>query len=400
MRITHLLFDEYPYITSWGYQENRMAEAQVENGDEVSIIAGRYIPRVLEGFLTLDQLEQTNYVDDKGIVVIRLEIGNPKFSRINRKIKSYKNLYRSLVDTNPELLFVHDLHAFGMFSVRAYMKKHPKTCCCLADVHVTFVNSGTNMLSKLLLHGLFYRAIIKCTVRVITKIYYLDENCKDFIAREYGLKDESKLELLPLGGVIFSEKKQNEIRANFLRSKGLSHDTMIFVHSGKLNKNKRTIELLKAFQKNPDKDFLLIIIGRVAEEIKDDFHSLLERDARISFLGWKTADELNQYLAMADVYLQPGTPSVTAHEAMCKGCATLLNGKEGFYRKFIPEEAAIYVNQEEDLVDFFMIKCEDRAFIQEYQKKGYEMAKDIFDYRKQTEKIKEEALKNLARKGH
>ena len=50
MKILHVLFDDYPYISDWGYQENKLAYYQSSNHD-VYIVTANYVPKILEEFV-------------------------------------------------------------------------------------------------------------------------------------------------------------------------------------------------------------------------------------------------------------------------------------------------------------------------------------------------------------
>ena len=382
MKIVHILFDDYPYLSSWGYQENKMAEIQVQNGDQVTIISGLYVPTVLKGYIKEEELGPTEGTDMYGVKIIRLRIGNKKFEFINRKIKRFKGLYNELVAEAPDILFVHDIHAVGIFDVKKYIKDH-KGCRCFADIHVNYTNSGKNFISRYILHRIFYRTIISLNKNIFESIYYLNEDSRRFARKEYGIKNN--LEFLPLGGTMidlsYKEIKKKEYRI----SNKLPGNTTIFLHSGKLNQSKKSLELIKAFSKIHNDHFLLIIIGKISEEIKESFMEIIRDDKRIKYLGWKSAKELNEYLEIADVYLQPGTPSITAHEAMCKGCATMLNDSNGYYKSFIPEKAAMYINTDNDIYKFLNEINQNSHIVDIYKENGYQLASEIFDYKMQVQ---------------
>jgi hypothetical protein len=52
---------------------------------------------------------------------------------------------------------------------------------------------------------------------------------------------------------------------------------------------------------------------------------MISEDPRVEFLGWRSATELTDLLCAADVYLQPGTQSVTMQHSLCCRCAVILD---------------------------------------------------------------------------
>lgn len=385
MKIVHVLFDDYPYVIDWGYQENKLVKYQLQKYD-VTIITGKYIPDVLSGFLKYNQLNEYEELTHNShkLKIYRLNclFGNSFFGK---KIKLYKKLKNILYIENPDVIFIHDLHALSLKTVNKYLKN--KNIICNADIHVNYVNSCRNKLS-FILHKYFYRCIIKNNISKINNIYYLNENSKQFVEKLYGLNEEkNSLKFLPLGGDIFQTGNKLKKQKEYKNKCGLPEDTIIFMHSGKMNRLKKTIEIIDSFLTTYIPNFCLLLIGTPSEEIKEEFFDKIQRDKRIHYLGWKTNNELMDYLIVCDVYLQPGSPSVTAHEALCKGCATVLSSEGGFYTQFINEESAIYINKDMNLVSIFKKIQESPEFIERYKKNGYDLATKIFDYRVQSELI-------------
>lgn len=387
MKILHVLFDDYPYISNWGYQENKLSYYQSINHD-VSIITENCVPKILEEFVEKkDLLSYEEYRNEghKMIKIYRLKclFGD---SVLAKKIKFYKGLYKQIEKIRPDIIFIHDLHALGLFSVTKYIKKN-KNVICNADVHINDVNSCNNLLSKIL-HKYFYRWIIQMNIKYINKLFYLNNNSKAFIKNMYGVNEKKcKLLLLPLGGEVTPESKILDYQKSFKEINNISKDSIIFVHSGKFTKNKKTIELLKTFSTIRDPRFYLYLIGQPCNEIKDDFFDLISKDERVIYLGWKGNSELMEYLKACDIYLQPGSPSVTAHEAMCNKCAVLLSSDGEFYKSFVPNNSAYYIYDNKELQKFFREISENNIDIEMYKNNGYKLAKDIFDYKMQSELI-------------
>ncbi len=385
MKVVHVLFDDYPYISEWGYQENKLAFYQSIEHD-VYIITGRYVPKILKEFVKYDSLksyEEQIIKNHKRISIYRMKclFGNSVFAK---KIKYYKGLYKKLTEINPDVIFIHDIHAFSMFSVKRYIKNN-KHVICNADIHTNYVNSCSNKVSKIM-HKYMYRPIIQMNIKCINKLFYLNNNSKDFIKEMYGIDNKKcATKLLPLGGEIVSEKEIDEEKQKYLKNNNISSNSIVFLHSGKFTKYKKTIELIKNFSTSKNERYILILIGQPNEEIKDEFMDLISKDSRIKYLGWKSNEELMKYLKICDIYLQPGSPSVTAHEALCKKCLVLLSTDGDFYSSFVPKSSAYYIKNDNDLSLFFDKINSNKINIEEYKNNGYKIAKEVFDYRMQGE---------------
>lgn len=388
MRILHLLFDDYPYVPDWGYQENKLSFYQSINND-VYIITGKYVPTILSEFLKVKKLkdyEEVRIPQHKIIKIFRLECLF-KNSFIGKKIKKYKKLYKTIKLIHPDVIFIHDLHSVSLFTVKKYLKNN-KNVICNADVHTNYVNSCSNFLSKFM-HRIFYRTIIQRNINAINKIYYLNDNSKKFIKNMYGIKEneEYELKMLPLGGEITDEQSINKEQKDYKIKNNLKEKDLIFLHTGKFNSKKKTIELLKSFSNVNDDRFKLLLIGKPCNDIKKDFFELIKNDNRICYLGWKDNAEMMKYLKICDIYLQPGSPSVTAHEAMCKKCFVLLSNEGNFYNSFVKNDEAYYINNISQLYDFFYKISKNQININKYKNKGYDLAKKLFDYKVQSELI-------------
>ena len=118
---------------------------------------------------------------------------------------------------------------------------------------------------------------------------------------------------------IISEEERKNNRKDIRKKYGIGSDDILFVHSGKMGKLKRTIELLQHFSRNSNSGFRLIIAGSIEEEIKKEVCELIDNDPRVKYIGFISGDELTKLLCACDLYLQPGTISQTSQTAICCG---------------------------------------------------------------------------------
>ena len=108
---------------------------------------------------------------------------------------------------------------------------------------------------------------------------------------------------------------------------------------------------------------------------------LIERDKRVTYLGWCGASELTEYLCAADVYLQPGSVSATMENAMCCRCAQLLYPTDA-YRRAYPEDMAVWVKEEADIRDAFRGFAEGTLSVESMKDSAFSYAREHLDYKK------------------
>ena len=344
MKVVHISLCSYPYITSWGYQENYLIDAHHRKGHEVVEISSSYIPPIYQEHLIKDDtFDKAESYDAKGTKIIRLKYKFRLPFCLNHHIRWYKGLYESLMRERPDVIFVHDLQFMSVFDVKKYANKHPE-CILKADTHASELNSANNWISKIFLHRLFYKWLIKSNCKAFQTIYYISGFEELFMKKYYNVSAaNTNFQLLPLGGLILSENEASAIR------------------------NKIRL--------------------RQKEVIEKDING----DKRIKFLGWKSADELREYLYAADIYVQFGSPSSTLETAMCCGCPCILNFNEnipgGGYIKLVDKKTAYPVETVDDLLTAIKKLSFDKKLRNEMKINSLKTAKEKFDYLNQVEKI-------------
>lgn len=98
----------------------------------------------------------------------------------------------------------------------------------------------------------------------------------------------------------------------------------MFLQSGKQSRPKYLKQALEAFSRVEDPRFRFLVVGVLMDEIRDEVTQLIDADDRVTYLGWKTPDELEELFCAADVYLQPGRQSSTMQTSLCCHCAVVL----------------------------------------------------------------------------
>ena len=155
----------------------------------------------------------------------------------------------------------------------------------------------------------------------------------------------------------------------------------MLVHAGKLEPQKRTAELLRAFAAVPELNARLAIIGAVPKEAEEGLFRQMEADSRVVYLGWKSGEELREYLCACDLYCQPGKVSAIMQNAVCCNCPLLLYPHPD-YTEGYDQGNIHWVRTEEDMVAAFRELAEGRLPLPDMAESSARCARELLDYRK------------------
>ena len=295
------------------YKENYFIKASVNHGFETLVIASQFVYKNGE---RKEELPGESSID--GYRLIR--IPNKKVwgsEYITEKIRNSPGLTDLLIEFEPDFVFYNCPQIFNITELKRLKKYIPDVKVTL-DFSTKYINSAKNALSKYILHRGIYKRWLNRAFPYVDCITYVSPETLDFITKEYKL-DKSKMVENGLPAEIIPEnirmKNRNEIRNQY----GINDDEILFVHSGKIGKLKRTIELLQCFGKYHNPRFKMIIAGSLEDEVEQEVLELVNRDKRVNYLGFVTGDYLTQLLCACDMYLQPGTISQTSQTAICCG---------------------------------------------------------------------------------
>lgn len=374
MKILHISLAGF-YTENMTYQENILTQYNAKDGHETVILSVNFQWEEAQVVKT----PVCDRVMEDGVRLIRLKYVNPDSHFTHQKIRRVKGLYPLLEQLAPDVILSHGLCYWSVLDVIRYKKNHPEIKL-YADTHTAAYNSGTNWLSLHVLHRIFYRYLTQKALPYLEKYFYITELSRQFSIQNYGVP-ESLMEFYPLGGTLLTEEEYRAVRTRRRAELGLSENTPLLIHSGKLDALKRTDELLRAFAAVPELDARLAVIGSIPEDRKDLLNSLMEADKRVIYLGWKSGEELEEYLCACDLYCQPGSESATLQNAVCRGCPILSYPHEDYttdldYRNFI------WVKTVEDMAAAFLRLEENPALLDSLREGSWRCARELLDYRK------------------
>lgn len=377
MRILHCCLSCF-YVDNFAYQENILPIANRKDGHIVKIIASR------ETFINgvLSYTEARRYKVNEDIEIVRLDYRNIISPKISVKIRAYKNCYKEIEDFKPDVILFHGMCAYELLTVSKYRKNHPNIKLYV-DSHEDFTNSAITFFSKNILHRLFYKRIALKCLKYIDKVLYISEETRIFLQDFYEMPDE-KIEFYPLGGFIVEEEEKKFIREKIRKDLEISEEDTVLIHSGKLDKLKKTSELLEVFSKIDNKKIHLIIVGSVPSE-NTIIYDLIEKDKRVKYLGWKTGDELLEYICASDVYMQPGSQSSTSLTAICCGLPILLYPSISYKKMF--DSNVFWAKDKKEIKEALEKIIENPNILDDMSKRSYGIAKDILDYKKLSARL-------------
>lgn len=363
-------FSPYMY-----YKDNYMIRAAVEAKHNVLVVTTNKM--YIEGV----ESEVSEGIDDSfGYTIVRKKNKNLGLRILTEKIRYTSGLIDIICSFSPDLIFYNCPQIYNVNELGFLRKKIPNVKV-IWDFSTWYGNSGKNFLSLNVLHKGIYRRWLKKNQIYVDKIYYTADDPHTFIRKVYKL-DESKMELHDLPGEVIEYEEKEKYRKIIEKEIGVSHEDILFIHTGKMNKIKKTIELIRSFSKCEDRRFKLIIVGSLDEEIREEVMRLVSIDNRIFYLGFKTGEELIQIVRGCDVYVQPGSTSQTLNDAVCSGCAIAYKTRN-YDNKLIGEYGWRFDSMN-DVDSFFVERSKDKELeknIVKFGNKMIEIARDRLDYR-------------------
>lgn len=375
MKILHMAISDH-YTEGMTYQDNMLIRQNLLDGHEVTIITDNYM--YVNGEIVKGKEE--DYIYTPGLRVIRKAYHPYLNETISSKICRIDGLYELIDSIDPDVILYHSVYGQPMKVMAAYLKMHPQTRAFI-DCHESLYNSGSGhgKIANYLFYRVFQKHYLKYVMPYTHKILSVSYNSTEFLKKMYGIPDE-QIEFYPLGGVVMSLEEREQYREARRNELALNPEDILLVHSGKLEPTKRTEELLDAFYDVKSNGIRMIIIGSIPADMHDILMPKIQRDNRVQYLGWKSGNELQEYICAGDLYIQPGLGSATLQNAACCGTAVAVYPHLG-YTPVFGEENVFYIKTKEDIVSLLNRILEDRSYLEAMREKTYSVAKNVLDYR-------------------
>ena len=319
MRVLHLCLSCF-YIDDAEYQENHLVRQHVDDGHDVRVIAST---EVFDGKGGLTFAKPGNYLGSDGARVVRLPYTKWLPQKMGWKLRIHEGVYKLIEEFEPAAILFHGCAGNEIVTAAKYAADHPDVLLYV-DSHEDFNNSARSFISKNLLHRIFYRSRLRAALPHIRKVLCINMEAMEFVSRLYGVK-KGQLEFFPLGGTPLRVEDVESRRAAAREKYDVPDMDVVFFQSGKITQRKKLDQSLDCFAQLEGDNLRFLVAGLLTEGCKQHLLAKIAADPRVQFLGWKTGDELTELLCAADVYLQPGTQSVTMQNALCCGCPAIID---------------------------------------------------------------------------
>ena len=379
MKIIHMCLSCF-YIDGYKYQENELVKEHVDQGHEVLVIAST------ENY---DENQKRTYspagtyIGTDGAQVIRLAYSKLLPQKIMKKLRMHSNVYKILEKEKPDIVMFHGLCGWELRAAAKYKENNPDIIFHV-DSHEDKYNSAMNFVSRNFLHKLYYRYIIKSCLKNIDKVLCLSLEIKEFVNEHYGIPRD-KLEFYPLGGRVFSDEEYKERRTRARNSLGVGEGQVLILQTGKMGERKKLVQSLRAFSSSKSNKLTFVIAGSLSNEIEAEALRLIDNDERVKYLGWQTSDEILDLLCAADVYLQPGTQSVTMQMSLCARCPVILDDVLS-HQPYVKDNGWL-INSQNPLENIFSSIEKDSEILKNMSRVSYEYAKENLDYKNLAKRI-------------
>lgn len=296
------------------YQENYLSVGLVELGHDVTIVTSN-----LEYDFVLNRKSRQKPIgisDYHGVCVHRI----PALYEVKNRFIVCKGLYGELEKLKPDCIFFYD-HSPALFTSIRYKKKHQ--CQLYVFMHSSTENSMHSLFGKPY-HKILWRSLVRYTQKYYDKVMCGAPECQEFAEQIYHINHDL-IRLVSLPGDASLLSNYENIRKQVRQSLNITDDDIAIYHTGKLDERKKTREVLEAFDRLEVSDIHLYIIGWIPDDLQPTIDLFCQKNSRIHYLGWKSAEELKRMLLGADLLLQPGNNSNTFIEAICCGVPLVLN---------------------------------------------------------------------------
>lgn len=373
MRIAHLCLSCF-YIDGYGYQENELVRQHVKDGHEVLVIAST---ETFGADRTLTYLPPGRYHGTDGAPVVRLPYRKLGPHALSKKLRLHPGVRRLLEAFRPEVLLFHGLCGFELLTAARYRRTHPGVRL-LVDSHEDQHNSARSFLSEYGLHRGYYGPILRACLPDIDKVLCISLETMEFVEHMYGVP-RPMLEFFPLGGVLFTDEEYAERRSRGRRVCRVDDGATLLLQSGKMDRAKKLLESLDAFGRTPGEQLRFAVVGSLANDIEGRARAAIAADGRVSFLGWKSSEELKDLLCAADVYVQPGAQSATMQMSLCARCAIVLDDVPS-HRAFFDDNGWL-IRDPAELAGIFAQLRDQPERLRAMAKQSRRVAERLLDYR-------------------
>lgn len=310
------------YHESLEYQEQLCARFYVKHGHAVTVVTSTN-ESVFDYMADRhDNQRPARTYEHGGVKIMRL----PYRYNILHRLKAFTPLDRLLEAEAPDLIFVHDIMLNFPDCVR-YLKRHSQARMIM-DYHADYSNSGKNVVSRAILHGVARKWFLDRARPYLSRIFPVVPASVTFLQEIYKVPS-SEMELLPLGADLeaAAAARASGARQALRAALGIGADDVVIFTGGKLTPAKKTELLIAAADQLNQITLHVVVVGQAGEEhaaYGKELSRLAAGHARVHMVGWLNQEDLNRHLAIADLAVFPASQSVLWQQAIAMGLPLLV----------------------------------------------------------------------------
>lgn len=338
MKIVHICLANF-YVDGMGYQENLITKFHAKSHN-VFILTSDY---AFDASGRKTKKNEKNYINEFGIPVKVLEKSR-RYGYYSR-YKDFKDVYSSLKEIDPDVIFCHGGQFIALKDVIKYCKKN-KLVKLYIDQHGDYYNTPVNTVKSKIVYKYIYGHWLRKAVPYTTKFWGVTPWRCQYLHEVYGLPKD-KIDLLIMGGdddKIHLENLGN-IRKEMRNQHNIAEDDFLIITGGKIDKNKNIHLLVEAIKEIGRKNIKLLIFGQPVVEFEEEFLSITENIDVIKYIGWISSDAVYDYFLASDLCAFPGTHSVLWEQACACGLPGLFKSWEGMHHVNV-DGNAIFLNED------------------------------------------------------
>lgn len=241
-----------------------------------------------------------------------------RFRLINIILRRYEKLYVSIEKENPDIIFIHGCQFWDIKQVKRYLKKF-QNVKVFVDNHADFINSGSNWISRNILHRIIWKHCAKSIEPFTNKFYGVTPLRCEFLKNVYRIPP-AKIELLVLGAddekIDFTNR--NKTRRFIRRTLDIPESDFVLITGGKIDERKNIHLLLQAVNALNVEKIKLIIFGTSNDKMKPVI-DVLGKSKSIINIGWINSNSVYDFFIASDLAVFPGTHSVLWEQSVGTG---------------------------------------------------------------------------------
>lgn len=375
------------FLEGFAYQDNELAEMHAKMGHEVTVISSASDDTSLYFDMSLIRASNASSKEGNslGYTILRLPIKH----KTNFRFWEFKHLIQTLEKLQPKLIFFHGAPMLCLLDLAKYKKAHPQVKLVM-DCHTDYNNSAHGFVSRVLMHKLLYRWVIRYTLKEVDWYYYLAPNIKTFMKDMYLISD-NKLKFLPRGGMLehMNFKDAATIRYQIRESLQISQDDIVVVSGGKLDAKKMSHCLVEAINGLAYTNVHLILFGTIDKEYEQQLVTAVGDNRKIHLTGWIDSKDVYNYYLASDIACFPGGHSVLWEQAICCGLPLVIkNWYQGMHYLdvknnviMLPDSDVIYIKSALEML------FKDAELCAAMRTNAETVGREYFSYRRIAESI-------------